>query len=177
MKTTINPSIYVACLSAYNNGFLHGCWIDLTDKSLEEVWEKIMEMLKASPMQDAEEWAIHDYQGFEDFDVSESHDLEKLVNLCELKENLDIPFEIVAYLANDFGIENVEEYYNDNFIGIFKNDEEFAMADVENHGYFDKSNEFLERYFDYDSYAKDLLDNSYIFSVKTDEGKYYFYSR
>ena len=23
-----NPRIYVACLAAYNNGYLHGAWID-----------------------------------------------------------------------------------------------------------------------------------------------------
>lgn len=24
----LKPSIYVACLAAYNNGYLHGMWLD-----------------------------------------------------------------------------------------------------------------------------------------------------
>lgn len=51
------PRIYVACLAAYNNGRLHGCWIDTTDP--HEVWQQVREMLAASPEPDAEEWAIH----------------------------------------------------------------------------------------------------------------------
>lgn len=48
----IVPRIYVACLSAYNNGFLHGEWIDC-DQDAEVIWAEIKEMLKASPMPDA----------------------------------------------------------------------------------------------------------------------------
>ncbi|HCN93064.1 MAG TPA: antirestriction protein ArdA, partial [Hyphomonas sp.] len=51
------PRIYVACLAAYNNGRLHGRWIDATDP--HEVWQHVRGMLAASPEPDAEEWAIH----------------------------------------------------------------------------------------------------------------------
>ncbi|WP_426033321.1 antirestriction protein ArdA, partial [Caulobacter sp. DWP3-1-3b2] len=27
----LKPRIYVACLAAYNNGWLHGVWIDVED--------------------------------------------------------------------------------------------------------------------------------------------------
>jgi antirestriction protein len=53
------PRIYVACLSAYNNGHLHGWWID-ADQEPDALWLDIEEMLADSPMDDAEEWAIHD---------------------------------------------------------------------------------------------------------------------
>ncbi|MEO0467721.1 MAG: antirestriction protein ArdA, partial [Pseudomonadota bacterium] len=56
--TTVDaPRIYVACLAAYNNGRLHGRWIDATDP--HEVWQQVSAMLAASPEPDAEEWAIH----------------------------------------------------------------------------------------------------------------------
>jgi len=51
------PRIYVACLAAYNNGRLHGRWIEAADP--HEVWEQVSAMLAASPESDAEEWAIH----------------------------------------------------------------------------------------------------------------------
>jgi antirestriction protein len=57
------PRIYVACLSAYNNGYLHGWWID-ADQEPDALLSDIEEMLADSPMDDAEEWAIHDYENF-----------------------------------------------------------------------------------------------------------------
>ena len=55
---TTEPKIYVACLAAYNNAYLHGKWIDLTQE-LEDVWTEINTMLKSSPIPEAEEYAIH----------------------------------------------------------------------------------------------------------------------
>lgn len=54
--------VYAACLSSYNNGRLHGEWIDVSDDE-DELKEKIQEMLKASPETNAEEWAFHDTEG------------------------------------------------------------------------------------------------------------------
>ncbi|MEM9374593.1 MAG: antirestriction protein ArdA [Pseudomonadota bacterium] len=36
---TDRPRIYVACLAAYNDGCLHGRWIDATTP--DEIWEKV----------------------------------------------------------------------------------------------------------------------------------------
>ena len=79
---TDEPKIYVACLAAYNNGYLHGKWIDLTQE-LEDVWSEIHAMLKASPISDAEEWAVHDYEGFETFNLSEYVGIEQAHQYAE----------------------------------------------------------------------------------------------
>ena len=51
---TPGPQIYVACLAAYNSGHLHGKWITpKTDK--EELEEQFEEVIKTSPVADAEE--------------------------------------------------------------------------------------------------------------------------
>lgn len=42
------PRIYVASLSDYNNGRLHGAWIDLAGKEESDVWQEINAILKAS---------------------------------------------------------------------------------------------------------------------------------
>ncbi|MGB3639113.1 MAG: antirestriction protein ArdA, partial [Rivularia sp. (in: cyanobacteria)] len=55
------PKIYVACLSAYNAGYLHGLWIDATQEP-ENIEDDIKWMLSWSPITDTEpcdEWAIH----------------------------------------------------------------------------------------------------------------------
>jgi antirestriction protein len=53
-------AIYVACLAAYNNGHLHGAWIDATQEP-EEIEAEVQAILARSPIPHAEEWAIHDY--------------------------------------------------------------------------------------------------------------------
>ncbi|WP_339798097.1 antirestriction protein ArdA, partial [uncultured Hyphomonas sp.] len=57
LTVTDHPRIYVACLAAYNNGRLHGAWIDATTP--EEIRAAVRAMLAASPEPDAEEWVIH----------------------------------------------------------------------------------------------------------------------
>ncbi len=64
------PRIYVASLSDYNAGHLHGDWID-ADQSADDLASAIAEMLTRSAEPGAEEWAIHDYQGFGPLHLSE----------------------------------------------------------------------------------------------------------
>jgi antirestriction protein len=71
------PRIYVACLAAYNNGRLHGEWID-ADQSADELHEDVRQMLAASPEPGAEEWAIHDYEGFGELRLSEWESFERV---------------------------------------------------------------------------------------------------
>ncbi|WP_024353472.1 antirestriction protein ArdA [Brevundimonas naejangsanensis] len=44
-----SPRIYVACLAAYNNGFLHGAWID-ADQDADQIRVEIAAMLARSPV-------------------------------------------------------------------------------------------------------------------------------
>lgn len=57
------PKIYVACLASYNSGILYGEWIDV-NQSVDEISDQIKTMLVGSSIENAEEWAIHDYEGF-----------------------------------------------------------------------------------------------------------------
>ena len=84
MKTnqhhTEPPRIYVACLAAYNNGILHGAWIEAVDAW--SMWEATRDMLAKSPIPDAEEWAIHDYEGFASIRISEYASFERVAELA-----------------------------------------------------------------------------------------------
>jgi antirestriction protein len=75
------PRIYVACLAAYNNGLLHGEWID-ADQSADELHEAVARMLAASPQPGAEEWAIHDYEGFGSLRLGEYESLERVATIA-----------------------------------------------------------------------------------------------
>jgi len=77
--------IYVACLAAYNNGILHGRHIDAT-LGESHIWEQTGAMLEASPIETAEEWAIHDYEGFEGAQLSEYASFEHVADMAEFIE-------------------------------------------------------------------------------------------
>ncbi|MFX9180936.1 antirestriction protein ArdA, partial [Acinetobacter baumannii] len=78
---TETPRIYVACLAAYNNGILHGAWLDVTEDACA-IWDGIAAMLAKSPVPDAEEWAIHDYEGFAGIRISEYEGIERIAELA-----------------------------------------------------------------------------------------------
>ncbi len=77
MTDSPTPSIYVACLAAYNSGRLHGEWID-ANQDAEDIGEAVQRMLGQSPEPGAEEWAIHDYEGFAPLRLSEWESFERV---------------------------------------------------------------------------------------------------
>lgn len=76
-----SPRIYVACLAAYNAGRLHGAWID-ADQDKDAVWAEVEAVLTSSPVPGAEEWAIHDYEGFGPMRLSEYESVERVVAIA-----------------------------------------------------------------------------------------------
>ncbi|MFI8736653.1 antirestriction protein ArdA [Ectopseudomonas toyotomiensis] len=62
--------IYVADLAAYNAGHLHGVWINAT-LELDDIRAQVDVMLAASPVEGAEEYAIHDFEGFDGYSLGE----------------------------------------------------------------------------------------------------------
>lgn len=87
------PSIYVASLTDYNNAFLHGVWIEIEQATdLDEVHEQISKMLADSPAcrkypwEVAEEFAIHDYEGFGSYEVGEYANLATVLAVAQAIE-------------------------------------------------------------------------------------------
>lgn len=79
---TTSLRIYVACLAAYNNGYLHGAWIEAAQDPWA-IWDEIRVMLARSPIAGAEEFAIHDYEGFGSFRIAEYADIEKVTHFAQ----------------------------------------------------------------------------------------------
>ena len=77
----VTPKIYAASLSDYNDGCLHGEWIT-ANQPPEDIYMAVEAMLDASPSPDAEEFAIHDYEGFEAFRLHEYDNLDTVSRIA-----------------------------------------------------------------------------------------------
>lgn len=58
------PQVFVTCLAAYNNGTLHGEWVEATDE--DELRESVKRVLASSPEPDAEEFFWSDTDNLPD---------------------------------------------------------------------------------------------------------------
>ncbi len=153
--------IYVACLAAYNNGILHGAWIDATQDEAD-IWAGIKAVLKTSPIEDAEEWAIHDYDGFEGVHISE---YEGISSLCELaafiEEHGTLGAKLYTHLGED--LESAQKAMEDGYTGEYKCLAEFAQELTENSS---RVPENLAYYIDWEAMARDMEIND-VFTIET----------
>jgi Antirestriction protein len=150
MKNEGEIRIYVACLAAYNNGYLHGQWIDAT-LGEDSIWDQINEVLKTSPIPDAEEWAIHDHEGFEGLNISEYEGIQSVVEKAEfIEEHGRLGAEVAEYYGD---LETASKALEDDYAGVYKSLAEFAEELTEQTTQIPDS---LQYYIDYERMARDL---------------------
>lgn len=151
------PKIYVACLASYNAGHLHGEWI-LADQEPQEIQAAIHSMLGKSPEPFAEEWAIHDYEGFSSISLGEWPSLERVSTLAKLIAEHGEPFAL-WYQNQDgsnFDCSELEEMFLEQWQGAFESETDFAYKLLEETGKLSELPTWAQSYFDYESYARDL---------------------
>lgn len=152
--------IYVACLAAYNSGYLHGAWIN-AEQDAYDIYADVRKMLSASPVEDAEEWAIHDYEGFEGALVSEYMGLEQVAELAAfIAEHGEIGGKLVEYYRD---LNDARRAIEDAYAGQFRSLADFAEELTEETSQIPDS---LRFYIDYDRIARDL-EISDVFVIET----------
>lgn len=207
MSTSTSPRIYVASLSDYNAGRLHGVWIDAT-LDPDAIEEQIRAMLfesahpnvtrcrkcgatmssapgvppfrkgfpaevcegsedgKHDPASSAEEYAIHDYEGFAGIKLSE---FESIGRVSELANAIEEHGEIFAKYIEHTGEKDVSDAvsdFQDAYSGTWKSEEDFAADLAEETGMVDSSNS-MYGYIDWEKFARDLFISDY-FSIDLD---------
>ena len=166
-----NPRIYVACLAAYNNGYLHGAWID-ADQDADEIRDEIAAMLARSPVEDAEEYAIHDYEGFEGVSISEYAGIDSVARMGAFIEEHGA---LGAGLLEQFGgdIEQAEatlqDCYHGQFASLADYMEELTTESV-------TIPETLRYYIDWDAMARDAEMGGDLFTIETAHGEVHVFS-
>jgi len=117
LEPKLQPKIYAACLAAYNIGYLHGDWVH-ADQEPDYLHAEIQDMLEKSPIANAEEWAIHDYEGFGAFNLSE---YERLETVARVAGGLALHGASFAHWIHEVGsdAEDAIETYDDHYRGTF----------------------------------------------------------
>ncbi|NHK27147.1 antirestriction protein ArdA [Parvularcula flava] len=166
------PRIYVACLAAYNNGYLHGEWIDATTQ--EEIMDAVRAMLAGSPVPDAEEWAIHDYEGFEGADIAEYASFK---TVCALAGFIEEHGELGAKLYRHFGDDLCEARAAfEDYAGEYASAADFAEQLHDDAG--TEIPDSLRYYIDWQALARDMemSGDILVFETGPDEA-HIFWSR
>ena len=163
----MTPRVYVACLASYNNGILHGAWIDAAQDS-DQIMEDIGTMLESSPMPDAEEWAVHDTDGLPY--LGEWPDLNQLAQIAQGIEECGDAYR--AYLeCFDADTTSIEDFH-ERYLGEYRGREDFAADWLEQTGGLADVPEHLQAYIDFDAYGRDLL----IDGAVTEHDGHWFYN-
>ncbi len=168
------PRIYVACLAAYNNGRLHGEWID-ADQSADELHEAVARMLAASPQPGAEEWAIHDYEGFGSLRLGEYESLERIATIAAgIAEHGDA---FSAWLSYDESQDATDaQSFEDAYRGEWDSLRAYAEDYAESTGMYDAAEKSGSQYIvvDIDMLTRDLKVELY--AVESDCHTIYVFS-
>ncbi len=154
--------IYVADLAAYNNGKLHGVWIDAT-QDVSDIWEQVKTMLDKSPEPDAEEWAIHDYEGFEGASISEYESFESVhERAIFIEEHGEIGSELLSHFGDS--IEDATKAIEENYNGCYRSIADYAEDLTEQTSEIPKH---LEFYIDYERMGRDMELSGDVFTIET----------
>lgn len=164
--------IYVACLSSYNNGVLHGRWIN-AHQDASDIEAEIDEMLSKSAYPLAEEWAIHDYRN-SPVELDEFESIENVAALAELVD--EHGYDVVKAAAILEG-PNVEYITNtiENFFGAYVDLAEWGAESIES-ALGNDVPEWLWHYIDYRSYARNAEANGEVQSARVNGVVYVFSS-
>ncbi len=154
------PQIYVACLAAYSSGYLHGRWVDAM-QGVDGIYDDINEMLADSPVEDAEEWALHDYSGFGSARIEEYESIETVVKIANF---INVHGELGATLMGEYSIDDAHRFLEDHYHGAWDSEVDFAQSMFEE-CYSDAIPDYLAGYFDHEAFSRDLFINDY-FSVE-----------
>lgn len=163
--------VYIACLAAYNAGILHGEWVEVSPCP-NEMREEISRILKASPEPDAEEWAIHDNEGFGSYHVSEHPNLEDLCDhvdaFYETRHDCDLIDGVIA--DRNCSAREAIEFIDEHYAGEWESVEHWAEDFLEETEGLDKLPDHLRYYFDYSAYVRDKELNGEILTIPAGKG-------
>lgn len=172
-----NPRIYVASLADYNNGILHGTWLDATQDA-HELQTQLDAMLAKSPTGFADEFAVHDYEGFGEYRVGE---YDSLILISRIAHGIHDHGPAFAAWASRFEHDrDALDRFEDAYLGHWSSAEAYAEDLMESIGLQDIIDRHvpdgLQPYvkIDVEAFAHDLELGGDITAVHHDDGVWIF---
>jgi antirestriction protein len=169
-----SPAIYVASLADYNNGVLHGAWIDAA-RDPDEIQADINAILARSHEPNAEEWAIHDYEQFGRWRVQEYDSIEMVSRIARGIAEHGYAYSAWADVYDgepaSFDIDSFQEAY----LGHYDSVTDYVEQMADDLGYtreLEKLPEHLQAYarIDYAAIARDMHLSGEIATVDDPNG-------
>lgn len=157
--------IYLTNLGRYNEGQLIGEWVELpvSQEELKEVFERI------GINEEYEEYFITDYE-CDFYQIGEYENLDTLNDIAKRIEELDEEeSKVVKSLMSELGYtldEAIDKVNSGDYRIYYDCDSmtDIAYQVVEECGYLNNVPDNVARYFDYESFGRDLgLEGTYIF--------------
>lgn len=146
------PAVYVGTYGKYNNGSLHGAWLNLTDYSDQsEFYEACAELHKG---ESDPEYMFQDWENIPDQFISESGIDSAFWDYLEVIENSYYDAEVFEAASDlDIPVDMVEELYE----GQYNSDEDFAYEFADNIGVLNDSATWPHSCIDWERAARDLM--------------------
>lgn len=165
ITTDTEPRIYVACLAAYNNGILHGAWIDAAQEAWA-IYDAVRVMLAASPIADAEEWAIHDYEGFGGVRIEQYTGFDRVSELAAfIAEHGETGAALLDYYSGD--LDEAREAVESRHLGAYASLADYVQDVTEDSTAIPAS---LRYYIDWQAMARDAELSGDLFTIQTAHG-------
>ena len=152
------PAIYVANLSAYNDGRLDGAWIN-PSSDVDELNEQILEAIGGNA---DNEWAIHDYNLFPN--LGEHASLADIAKVAAMFDEHD--HDAVRAAIDEAGVRYLDQAASmlDNGFREFDKHEDEAMEEyaqeLADDGVLDAK--FLLQYVDWSRVARDVRMDAHV---------------
>lgn len=162
LTTNLQHRIYVACLAAYNNDHLHGAWINAAQEPWT-IYDEVKAVLTVSPVAGAEEWAIHDYDGFGEIRIEEYTGFERISALAMfIAEHGEISAALLDHYSGD--LDEATQAMTDRYMGEHTSLADYVQEQTEEsttipHG--------LRYYIDYQAMACDAEMSGDLFAIST----------
>jgi antirestriction protein len=164
--TATEPRIYVASLADYNAGRLHGVWIDAAQDA-DDIHAEVKAML-AEGMPGAEEWAIHDSEGFDGIKLSETESFDTVAGWAAAIEEHGDAF--AAWVGYDSKYHTDASDFEDAYRGEWASEAEYAEDWFESTGTFDPG-PALAQYIDWTAVWTGELESCGYWSAPADAGR------
>lgn len=160
--TETTPRAWVGCLGCYNGGALVGKWLDgenCADLQAAGLTDSDERCLRCG----AEEFWVMDHENYSgvlegECSPQEAQDKAELLSTVDDNER-EI---LIAWLGNGMGFDL--DAMREAYIGEFSTDRDMAEEYAENCDLLSTIPENLRYYFDFNSYARDLMNDIWEFS-------------